>query len=77
MTYRFIVGFASDTDHGFAGLTLPNSAHTFPCVAAPALALRIFGEDAFANFGEVVLMNPCLASPHDIGAVIEQEAILV
>ena len=77
MTYRFIVGLASDADHGFAGLTLPNSAHTFPCVAAPALALRIFGKDASANFGDVILMNPGLASPHDVGTVIEQEAILV
>jgi len=77
MSDHGVVCFATGTDEAGTERFVPDGAHAFSGVAAVALADGVFGEDAAADLGEVLLVDPSLAGGHDCAAVVEHEAVAV
>ena len=77
MAHRLVIGLAPGTEHGLPGGTLPIGTHTLTGVTSPALALGIAGKNTAAYARKIPLVYPSLTRPHDLCAIIKQEAMLV
>ena len=61
----------------YAYFAFPDLTHAFSGVAAPALAVSVFGKDRTLDLGEIIFVKPDRGGTDDVVAVIEHEAVLV